>query len=172
MTADIIFEEDRVRDAYFNKYDGIHAEISQATKFDESTDLSTKYLGRTDMTREYVIRAEERFPISGQGYTNSKSLDQTEYSILIDMGTGKSYVSKSYYIRCKSLHTLSKFASTTQRVQVGNGQYVAVLFMIPVIVEIHEHRFEVFMLVSEIHVKEEDMRILDKEMKTLLLRDI
>ena len=30
-------------------------------------------------------------------------------------------------------------------------QYVAVLFVIPVIVEIHGHRFEVFTLVSEIH---------------------
>ena len=53
--------------------------------------------------------------------------------------------------RCKSLHTLSKFASTIQRVQVGNGQYVAVLFVIPVIVDIHGHRFEVFTLVSETH---------------------
>ena len=35
LTADIILEEDRIRHAYFDKYDGIHAEISQATKFDE-----------------------------------------------------------------------------------------------------------------------------------------
>ena len=60
-------------------------------------------------------------------------------------------MSKSYYIRCKSLHALAKFASTTQRVQVGNGQYVVVLFVIPVIVDINGHRFEVFTLVSEIH---------------------
>ena len=56
-------------------------------------------------------------------------------------------------MRCKLLHALAKFASTTQRVQVGNGQYVAVLFVIPVIVDIHGHRFEVFMLVSVIHDK-------------------
>ena len=67
------------------------------------------------------------------------------------MGTSKSYMSKSYDMRCKSLLTLSKFASTTQRVQVGNGQYMVVLFVIPVIIDIHRHRFEVFMLVSEIH---------------------
>ena len=54
-------------------------------------------------------------------------------------------------MRCKSLHALAKFASTTQRVQVGNEQYVVVLFVIPVIVDIHGHRFEVFTLVSEIH---------------------
>ena len=60
-------------------------------------------------------------------------------------------MSKSYYMRCKLLHALSKIASTTQRVQVGNEQYVAVLFVTPVIVDIPGHRFEVLMLVSEIH---------------------
>ena len=48
------------------------------------------------------------------------------------------------------LHDLPKFASTTQKIQVGNGQYVGVLFVIPVIIEIYGHRMEVFMLVSEI----------------------
>ena len=46
---------------------------------------------------------------------------------------------------------LPKFALTTQRIQVGNGQYVAVLFIIPVIIEIQGHIFKVFTLVSEIH---------------------
>ena len=39
----------------------------------------------------------------------------------------------------------------TQRIQVGNGQYMAVLYAILVIIEIHGHLFEVFTLVSEIH---------------------
>ena len=60
-------------------------------------------------------------------------------------------MSKSFYMPCKSLHTLPKFASTTQRIQVGNGQYVSVLFIIPVIVDIHGHRFEIYTLISEIH---------------------
>ena len=34
---------------------------------------------------------------------------------------------------------------------MGNGQYVSVLFVIPVIVDIHRHRFKIFTLVSEIH---------------------
>ena len=34
---------------------------------------------------------------------------------------------------------------------MGNGQYGSVLFVIPVIVDIHGHRFEIFTLVSEIH---------------------
>ena len=34
---------------------------------------------------------------------------------------------------------------------MGHGQYVSVLFVIPVIIDIHGHRFEIFTLVSEIH---------------------
>ena len=59
-------------------------------------------------------------------------------------------MSKSFYMRSRILCTLPKFAPTTQRIQVGNGQYVAVLFIIPVIIEVHGHIFEVFILISEI----------------------
>ena len=63
----------------------------------------------------------------------------------------KVQMSKSYYLQCKTLHALPKFSSNTQKIQVGNGQYVSVLFVIPVIIDIHGHRFEIFTLVSEIH---------------------
>ena len=49
------------------------------------------------------------------------------------------------------MHNLPKFTSTTQRIQVGNGQCVGVLFIIPVIVDIHRHRFEIYSLASKIH---------------------
>ena len=92
--------------------------------FYEIPDFSTTYLGQTKMTRETRIKAEEKFPITGQGFTLEKLLDGTECQILLDTGASKSYMSKSYYLRWKSLHTLPKFASNTQRIQVGNGQYV------------------------------------------------
>ena len=38
-----------------------------------------------------------------------------------------------------------------QRIQVGSGQYVSVLFIIPLIVEIVGQRFEIYTIVSEIH---------------------
>ena len=108
LIPDIIFDEDRIRNTYLDKYDGIQIQISQANSFDESTDLSTTYLGRTDVTREQVIKAEERFPISGQGYTDGKLLDQTECSILIDTGASKLYMSKSTtYDASPSMHCLN-----------------------------------------------------------------
>ena len=71
--------------------------------------------------------------------------------ILLDTGASKSFMSKSHYLCCKSLHSQPKFASRTQRIQVGDGQFVSVLFMIPIILDIHGHRFEIYTFVSEIH---------------------
>ena len=103
------------------------------------------------MTRDTKIKAEERFPITGQGFTSGKLLGGTECQILLDTGATKSYMSKSYYLQCKTLHALPKFSSNIQRIQVGNGQYVSVLFVISVIADIYGHRFEIFTLVSKIH---------------------
>ena len=136
---------------YLDVYKGIYAEIVSSNRFDEDTDLSTMYLGQMDMTRDMKVKAKENFPITAQGYTRGKLLDSTECGILVDTGASKSYMSKSYFMRCKSLHSLPKFTSTTARIQVGNGQYVGVLFVIQVILTIQSHRFKIFMLVSEIH---------------------
>ena len=60
-------------------------------------------------------------------------------------------MSKSDYLRCKSLHSLPKFASKLQRIQVGNGQYGSVLFIISIVIGVHGHRLQIFTLVSQIH---------------------
>ena len=60
-------------------------------------------------------------------------------------------MSKSYYMQCKSLYTLLKFALATQRAQIGNGQCGAVLFVILLVIDVYGHMFVVFTLVSEIH---------------------
>ena len=54
-------------------------------------------------------------------------------------------------MRCKLLHSLPKFAFKTQRIQGGNGQCVSILFIIPVTIDVHGHRFEIYTLVSKIH---------------------
>ena len=139
-----------MRSRYMDVYDEIYAEIVTTSRFDENIDLNMTYLGRIDMKREEVMKAEGSFPISEQGFVMGKLLNGEECQILLDTGPSKSYMSKSYYLRCKLLHNLPKFALKTQRIQVGNGQYVGVLFVILVIVEINKHRLEVFTLVSEI----------------------
>ena len=144
-TPDILKEE------YLDVYQRIQSEILNTIRLDENSDLSTTYLGKADRSKNNKIKTEESFPISEQGYTLGKLLDGTECQILLETRASKSFMSKSYHMCCKSLHSLPKFASKTQRIQVGNGQFGSVLFIIPVIVYIHRHRFEVYTLVSEIH---------------------
>ena len=101
-----------------------------SSRFDENSDISMTYLGRIEhKENQDKLKAEESFPISENGYTVGRLLDGTKCQLLLDTGTCKSVMSKSFYMHCKSLHTLLKFAATTQRIQVGNGQCVSVLFI-------------------------------------------
>ena len=43
-----------------------------------------------------------------------KLLDGTECQILLDTGASKSFMSKSHYLHCKSLHSLPKFTLKTE----------------------------------------------------------
>ena len=133
-------------------YEGIQSDIVSSNRFDENSDISTTYLGQIEQKgSQNKLKAEESFPISENGYTTGKLLDGTKCQLLLDTGASKSFMSKSFYMHCKSLHTLPKFAVTTQKIQIGNGQCISVLFVIPVIIEVHNHRFEIYTLVSEIH---------------------
>ena len=137
---------------YLDMYEGILSDIVSSSRFDENSDISTTYLGKIGQEEsQNKLKAEESFPLSENGYTLGRLLDGTKCQLLLETGASKSFMLKSFYMCCKSLHTLPKFAASMQRIQVGNGQCISVLFIIPVIIEVHGHRFEIYMLVSKIH---------------------
>ena len=142
---------DILKEDYLDVYEGIQSEILNTTRFDKNSNLNTIHLGKSDRSKNNKIKVEESFSILEQGYTLAKLIDRTECQILLDTGASKSFMSKSYYLHCKSLHSLPKFASKTQRIHVGNGPFVSVLFIIPVVVDILGCRFEIYTLVSKIH---------------------
>ena len=130
---------EKLRSEFLDVYEGVYAEVISTDRFDEDTDLSTTFLGQVNMSRDTEVKAEESFPITARHYTRGELLDGTDCEILIDTGASKSYMLKSYFMQCKSLHAMPKFTSSTRRIQVGNGQYVGVLFVIPVIITIQKH---------------------------------
>ena len=142
---------EKLKADYLDAYKGVYVEVISTDRFDEDTILSTTYLRQVDMAIDKEVKAEESFPMTARGYTKGQLLDGTDCEILIDTGASKSYMSKSYFLQCKNLHVMPKFTSSTRRIQVGNGQYVGVVFGIPVIITIKNHRFEIFILVSEMH---------------------
>ena len=80
----------------------------------KTQDLSMTYLGQTKMTRDTKIKAEEKFPITGQGFASGKLLDGTECQILLDTGATKSYMSKLYFSTCIT-QILFKYPKNSRR---------------------------------------------------------
>ena len=68
---------DRLTEEYLDRYEGVKSEILVTTRFDENSDLSITYLCKTNMIRDHKIAAEEKFPMSEQGYTTGQLLDCT-----------------------------------------------------------------------------------------------
>ena len=68
LDVDFSLYPDVTKARYLDVYEDIYAEMVYASKFDENSDLSTTYLGQTNITRNTRIKVEERFSITGQGF--------------------------------------------------------------------------------------------------------
>ena len=89
----------KLQEEYMDIYEGIHSEIISSNRFDENSDISTTYVGRTEIkNNQNKLKAEESFPISENGYTLGRLLDCTECQLLLDTGGSKSFMSKSFYM--------------------------------------------------------------------------
>ena len=86
LDTDFGINPETLKSNYLDMYEGIYAQMIYTNRFDENSDFSMTYLGQTKMTRETKIRAEEKFPITRQGFTSGKLLDGTECQILLDTG--------------------------------------------------------------------------------------
>ena len=78
LDVDFGLYPDITKSRYLDVYDDIFAEMVYANKINENSDSSTTYLGQTKMTRDTKIKAEEGFPITGQGFASGKLLDGME----------------------------------------------------------------------------------------------
>ena len=108
-------------------YEGIQSDIVSSSRFDENSDISTTYLGKIESKEDQdKLKVEESLPISENGYTLGRLLDGTKCQLLLNTGASKFFMSKSFYMQCKSLHTLPKFTGTTQKIQVGNEQCIGI----------------------------------------------
>ena len=83
---------------YLDSYEDVYVDMVHTNRFDKNSDLSTTYLGQTKMNRDTKFKAEEGFPITGQGFTSGKLFNWTDCKILLDTGTTKSHMSKSSYM--------------------------------------------------------------------------
>ena len=95
----------KLQEEYIDIYEAIHSDIVSSYRFNGNSDIGTTYLGKIENNKD-KLKAEELFPISENGYTLVRLLDGTKGQLLLDTGASKSFMSKSFYMQCKSLHTL------------------------------------------------------------------
>ena len=74
LDVDFGLYPDVTKARYLDVYEDVYAEMVYARKFEENSDLSTTYLGQSNMTRNTRIKVEERFPITGQGFASRKGV--------------------------------------------------------------------------------------------------
>ena len=54
----------KLQEEYMDIYEGIHSDIVSSNRFDENSDISTAYLGKTEnKENQDKLKAEESFPI-------------------------------------------------------------------------------------------------------------
>ena len=84
---------------------------------------------------------------------DKKAIGWNRMSDIIGYRASKSCMSNTHYLHCNFLHSLpnQNLHQKTQRIQAGNGHFASVLFIIPIIIDIHGHIFEMYTLVSEVY---------------------
>ena len=75
----------KLQEEYMDVSEGIHSDIVSSNRFDENSDISSRYLGKTENNKD-KLKAEESFPISENDYTLGRLLDGTKYQLLLDTG--------------------------------------------------------------------------------------
>ena len=135
---------------YLDRYDGITSGLNVNMEYDDAVDVTTTYLCHESIKITDTFRPEQAFPIYSDCHTWGQFVGGVMLDILLDTGASKSYMSKGFYMRHPHLHKYPKFNSMVRNLQVGNGELVATLFVIPFVFKIGKHLFEVYTLVSEI----------------------
>ena len=135
---------------YMDRYEGITSELNVNMEYDDAVDVTTTYLGQESIRITDTFYPEQAFPIYPNCHTEGQFVGGGMIDILLDTGASKSYMSKAFYMRHTHLHKYPKFHSTIRNLQVGNGELVAVLFVIPFVFKVGKHMFEIYTLVSEI----------------------
>ena len=133
-----------------DRVEEVQSTLKISTHFEETSDVSTTYMGKLCPTGRKFEFENQSF-IIGHFTSQGALMDKTPMRVLFDTGASKGYMSKSFYMANTSLHTLLKFSTTSKGIIVGNGQLVPVMFIIPVTCSIQDHVFDIFTMEADIH---------------------
>ena len=135
---------------FLDQFDSITTKINTTGNFQDNRDVSTTYLGADLITKQDHFIPEVKFPITSTSHTWGQLVGGSTMNILLDTGASKCYMSRAYFERTKMLHGLPRLKSTIKCLRVGDGNEVNAHFVIPILIKIAGHKFEIYALVSEI----------------------
>ena len=141
---------DPVIQEYLDCYDEVNNTLKLANTYNDNTDVATTYLGTDKIYKTDRFVPEISVPIYSNSHTWGQIVGGPMVDTLIDTGASKCYMSKQFYLKHKCLHNLPKYKSKIVKLRVGNGQKVTAHFVVPIVLRIQQHRFEIFALVSDI----------------------
>ena len=139
-----------IPDHFLDQFHSISTKINNTGEFQDNRDMSTTYLGTDVISKKDHFTPEVKFPITSTSHTWGQLVGGSTMSILLDTGASKCYMSRAYFERNKLLHNLPRLKSTIKSLRVGNGNEVSAHFVIPVLLKIAGHKFEIYALVSDI----------------------
>ena len=126
--------------------------VCEVTQFNKAIDISTTHLGR-DIKDPSVMKAPFSFeyplPFTAQCHIEGTLQNGRTIKVLFNTGMTKSYLSRRCYDHNPHLHSLPKFKSYSKYLVVGNGQPVLCEFVIPLIIMIKEHVFEIYVIICD-----------------------
>ena len=139
------------KDKYLDRFTEVSHEQSNSMRFNDSKEVTTTYFGPLSGYK-YTdkICTVLNFPISTSSQALGKLSDGTKVRILMDTGASKSYLSKTFYLRNECLHNIPKLSTRTENIMVGNGQLIPTMFVIPLMINIGDHIFEIYTIVADI----------------------
>ena len=145
----------KLLDQFLDQFDSIKTKINNSGEFQDHRDVSTTYLGTDVIYKRDHFTPEVKFLITSTSQTWGQLVGGSTMSILLDTGASKCYMSRAYFERNKLLHNLPRLKSTIKSLRVGNGHEVSAHFIIPILLKIAGHKFEIYALVSDIQPSED-----------------
>ena len=133
---------------YCEPFANVFSEIKDPKTFDEGTDTSITYVG--GVTHDIPkFEPNLSFSFNHRCHVEGRIGTGATIDILLDTGATKSYFSRKYYEEHPYLHDLPKYVPNLGPIRLGDGTLCTVDFIIPLIVTIENHVFEVFALITK-----------------------
>ena len=135
---------------HFQPYEGVQAHLSATASHDESTDVSTTFIGLvSELPGTLSYQPEHSFPFDSRSCTKVSLPNGETFNMLLDTVASWSYLSYGFYLECDYLKKLPTFKPLGPHVYMGNSEWVPAIHIIPIVFHAGNCAFEVYTLVCK-----------------------